>query len=132
MFDTYISQTEQVTREVTVKEYRAPTDESIKLLNEMQKKALDNIISQFSTSNNCLQMKCAVIEDYYDQAKVFICKFTLNGKDHRFDIKVHSWDVPTEQDLINKVYERTCAELAAEFMQPLFNEMKSLHYHGKF
>jgi len=131
MFDTYVNRTEQVTREVIVKEYRAPTDESVKLLNEMQKKALDNIVSQFSTSNNHLQMKCAVVENNYEQARLFISKFTLNGKSHRFDIKINSLDVQTEEDLITSVYERVCAELAKEFMQPLFNEMKSLYIHRK-
>ena len=131
MFDTYVNRTEQVTREVIVKEYRAPTDESVKLLNEMQKKALDNIVSQFSTTNNYLQMKCAVVENNYEEARLFISKFTLNGKSHRFDIKINSWDVQTEEDLITSVYERVCAELAKEFMQPLFNEMKSLYIHRK-
>lgn len=37
---------------VDVHEHRAPTDESIKLLNEMQEKILKNIVAQFKVDNN--------------------------------------------------------------------------------
>ena len=61
MFDTYVQRhtTEYVDRNITVKEYKAPTDESVKLLNEMTEKALNNIVKTFSTSNNTLQAKVA-------------------------------------------------------------------------
>lgn len=39
----------------TIKEVKAPTDESIRLLNEMQQKTLENIVAKISVKDNLIE-----------------------------------------------------------------------------
>lgn len=126
MFDTYVQRhtTEYVDRNITVKEYKAPTDESVKLLNEMTEKALNNILKTFSTSNNTLQAKVAVYQDHRMQVNEFMCKFTLNGKDHMLRVEINAYETPDMNSMIEKLYTKVCERLAQELMQPFFQELK--------
>lgn len=128
MFDTHIyeNKTQYVDRNVTVKEYRAPTDESVKLLNEMTDKALNNIVQNFNTSNNCLQMTGAVYMDERLQQKSFLLKFTLNGKDHKLRVDVDGWECLTQQQMVGKVYTKVCEKLTEELMKPLLDELNRI------
>lgn len=126
MFDTYVQRhtTEYVDRNITVKEYKAPTDESVKLLNEMTEKALNNIVKTFSTSNNTLQAKVAVYQDHRTQVNEFMCKFTLNGKDHMLRVEINAYETPDMNSMVEKLYTKVCEKLAQELMQPFFQELK--------
>lgn len=127
MFDTYVNRhtTEYVDRNITVKEYRALTDESIKLLNEMTDKALKNIVNTFSTTNNTLQLTAAVYEDFRHEKREFLCKFVLNGKSHTLQVGILTWEFNTPEAMIEELYKRICNELAMEMMQPLLQEMQN-------
>lgn len=46
--------TERVTENINIVENRAPTDESMRILNELNAKAKDNILMNISVSNNTL------------------------------------------------------------------------------
>jgi len=126
MFDTYVKRhtTEYVDRNITVKEYKAPTNESISLLNEMTEKALNNIVKTFSTSNNTLQAKVAVYQDHRLQVNEFLCKFTLNGKNHMLRIEINVYETPDMNSMVEKLYAKVCEKLAQELMQPFFQELK--------
>ena len=77
--DTYISY--DGPSKIDVTEKRAPTDESVKLLNEMQQKAFDNLISCIQLNDNELKdVKCWIFPDNLSwQEKMRIC-FKMNGK----------------------------------------------------
>lgn len=126
MFDTYVQRhtTEYVERNITVKEYKAPTDESVKLLNDMTEKALNNIVKTFSTSNNTLQAKVSVYQDHRLQVNEFMCKFTLNGKDHMLRVEINAYETPDMDSMVEKLYTKVCEKLAQELMQPFFQELK--------
>lgn len=125
MFDTYVQRhtTEYVDRNVTVKEYKAPTDESVKLLNEMTEKALNNIVKTFSTSNNTLQAKVAAYQDPRMGVNEFMCKFTLNGKHHMLRVEFSAYETPDINSMVEKLYTKVCEKLAQEVMQPFFQEL---------
>lgn len=125
MFDTYVSRniTERVTESVTVHEHRAPTDESIKLLNELSDKTLKNIIHSFSTSNNTLQTSWAVYVDQLQHKRIALCKFVLNGKEHGFQVDIPEWEVQSKEELVMRLYSKVTERLAEEMLKPLFEEM---------
>lgn len=54
----------------------------------------------------------------------YLCKFTLNGKAHQVVIDLDQWEGKTKHQQVEKLYERLCALLAADFMRPLLEEMK--------
>ncbi len=75
--------TQYVTKEINVTEKRAPTDESIRLLNEMQDKARKNIILTIPIENNILTGIAIMYQDTVVRDAVLLhIRFTLNGKDY--------------------------------------------------
>lgn len=125
MFDTYVHRhtTEYVDRNITVNEQRAPTDASVKLLNEMTEKALKNIVSNFSTTNNTLQTTVAVYEDYRNSDRQFLCKFVLNGKQNILQIDIPIYEYDTPEKMVQELYQQVYNKLAAEIMQPFLKEI---------
>ena len=56
MFDRYYNETKTqhvpYAKEVNIQEHRAPTDQSIHLMNEMHTKAMDNIVAHLKLSGS--------------------------------------------------------------------------------
>ena len=84
MFDTYISprpRTEYVTREVNITEKRAPTDESVKLLREMEQAADAKRIAAMklegNSFNGCIEVWQEPAQGYMIFARA---AFDINGK----------------------------------------------------
>lgn len=125
MFDTYVQRhtTEYVDRNITVNEHRAPTDESVKLLNEMTEKALKNIVNNFSTTNNTLQATVAVYEDYRNSSREFLCKFLLNDKENILRVDIPHYEYDTPEKMVQELYKQVCNKLALEIMQPFLKEL---------
>lgn len=70
----------------TIKEVKAPTDESIRLLNEFQEKALDNLISKVEVKNNIVEGTVMAFEMarttmVIQYEVMIICKFKINGQE---------------------------------------------------
>lgn len=126
MFDNYhlSAVTQRVTENVNVREYKAPTDESVKLLNEFTEKALENLVKSFSTSNNTLQTTWAFYDDNLRQERKFLCKFVLNNTTHRLTVDLPSHKFSRPEDMVKELYTEICNKLAQEIMLPLFEEMR--------
>jgi hypothetical protein len=75
------SDTQYHRHDVKVEEKKAPTDESIRLLNEMQEKAIDNIVSKIEVKDNLVEGQIYVIDMLRTTARNqfrIICKFKIN------------------------------------------------------
>lgn len=69
----------------TIKEIKAPTDESIALLNEMQQKTLDNLIAKVDVKNNLLEGTCYCFSNVITSMRLgftVIFKFKINDKEY--------------------------------------------------
>lgn len=70
----------------TIKEIKAPTDESIRLLNEFQERALDNLIAKVEVKDNLVSGTVVAFDMARTTASIqheimIICKFKLNGQE---------------------------------------------------
>lgn len=70
---------------VKVYEYKAPTDESVRLLNEMEEKARQNIIDQVEVKNTIIHAIAfattnRIVIDATDRVFIYI-KFKINGEE---------------------------------------------------
>ena len=89
MFDTYQVGPRSVSHhhDTNITEKRAPTDESVRLLREMEKAAEDSILERGRSENNDLHYRWHILQNPgFDDLKL-VAQFTLNGKDHRFDTR---------------------------------------------
>lgn len=80
---TYKDKYVYVNHRSTVNEHRAPTDESIKILNEMQEKAKDNIIKSIKIEENYLKaVGIYTQQDSINRDLSYCLRFILNGKEY--------------------------------------------------
>lgn len=101
MFNTTVFRTTEKHEHIhfpdTIKEVKAPTDESIRLLNEMQQKTVDNIMAKVEVKDNLLTGKCYLINlaamGYRDQFKM-IFKFSINGQEFDLEQIIERQDLP--------------------------------------
>lgn len=74
--------------EVTVNEHRAPTDESVRLLNEMEQAAKNNLLNSIVIKDNTLN---GVVFYFREDPMLvvgrfkYMAKFKLNGREFRFN-----------------------------------------------
>lgn len=71
-----------------IHEHRAPTDESIRLAEEMREKALERILSETRLESNELNAVWWHITDHMTRSHELRCKFDLNGTKHEFSVEL--------------------------------------------
>ena len=77
---TYVNNVESPSN-ITAHHHRAPTDESIRLANEYQEKALNNIIDRIKVDTNLVKGEIILYNDRFSFNQQAILKFNINGKD---------------------------------------------------
>ena len=113
-------------KKVTVHEHRAPTDESVKLLNEMQEKALRNIIATIKIEQNFL--KAAAIyfrDDVVKDRMTYHIRFELNGKEYRIEghIDNFEWSQEMSRLYMGLGHEAVFKALHKKFSEAVAHEM---------
>ena len=100
MFDKYdiTSGPSSMSASVNVQEHKAPTDDSIRLLNEMHEKARANLIKQYSIDDNVVKGNVY----YWNNPLTFEIEvdvyFTINGKEFHSTEKIRKNIIDTEYE----------------------------------
>lgn len=100
---------------VNVIEKRAPTDESVRLLREMEKEALNKIIKNIDLSNNQLYARLLVFEDPLNLNSKGKVLFSLNGKKH--ELNVEFGFLESKEDMIKMCYDELAKYVAREILR---------------
>jgi predicted metallo-beta-lactamase superfamily hydrolase len=121
--DTYLFQTiherSSGPSHVTVNENRAPTDDSIRIYQEMLEKAEKNITKLFKVDNN--NLKCTIAMNMYDSetyTQNLIAVMELNGVRKTAKQEILS----TEQETLNALMEEMAKVIAYEMLVPALDE----------
>jgi hypothetical protein len=85
------SRTEHVTR--TIIEKRAPTDESVRLLAEMEQAAEAKLISSVNVSNTAFECVVHSIKDYLSDGTMLRAVFRLNGEQCTAEYRHNNSDI---------------------------------------
>jgi hypothetical protein len=111
-------------RNVNIQEHRAPTDESVKLLNEMQEKALSNIIKSIRIDNNLLN---GVVVHHFEEICMgehkYTCLFSLNGVPFRVDLKVNPRSANSIEDMVSSFYTELSKKIAENIMKHVGSQL---------
>lgn len=67
-----------------IKEFKAPTDESIKILNDFQAKAMENLIAKVVLDNNLVEGVGMLFKDPTMDLYTLKTRFIINGKEFNF------------------------------------------------
>lgn len=104
-----------------VHEHRAATDESVRLLQEMQKSARDAVIMGGNIGND-LNGKWAIFTDCARLQVIYKCRFFLNGKDHSFEVTLNQ--ALSRDQLIRRLGDAVLKEVARCLCLQLVDEHK--------
>ncbi len=115
--------TPYITNNTTVKEERAPTDASIKLMMEMEEKATKNIVDRIIVDNNLLKGAIIICDDYLANAKKIYIKFKLNGEDYESIETVKLNITITKEEAITIMLEK----MSEAILEQLLKKMEGLY-----
>ena len=110
-----------INSKVKIDNHRAPTDESIKIYNEMLEKAEKNIIAQFKIPSNIVEGRVVVFKraDIFDTFSiVYQCMINGNDCSGRFDYEM-SQDGLKYMAVIQEVFDRVSKKIAAQLMNDI-------------
>jgi hypothetical protein len=107
MFDRYQINSAPSHTSVSVTEKRAPTEESVRLLREMEARAKDEVLQTIRLESNTFKGVLHKMEDYINGQTVYRVVFDFNGKRVTVTEPIEYWEtletfVPRLRDLIAK------------------------------
>lgn len=121
MFDSYTIErhaTEYVTQ--NIHEHRAPTDESVRLLKELENKAIDKLLHVVELKNNVFNATWFIGLDHISLYNKVYCIFKLNGLEYKIDFIVKrgiNFESITEQ-----VYGKLIEKMSEILTLDMFNK----------
>ena len=91
----YFNKHSSVDANIRVNEHRAPTDESVKLLNEMERKAQDNLVMKISDNRpNALHLEIFIFQKYATMDLLpkgtMALRVNINGKKYERSVALTS------------------------------------------
>jgi negative regulator of sigma E activity len=124
MFDSYYNHRHYTTSHATVTEKRAPTDESVRLLKEMEDAARKKITESTTVHNTEFVCK---LQKYYDlpmdQDKYAVI-YTLNGKQSRLDISVDCYKELSPEQTACLIRDKVAVDIANKMLMTAFADEK--------
>lgn len=111
-------------KSVDIHEHKAPTDESVKLLNEMHEKVMKNIMATYRVADNTLN--AAVIYLFqgtgFDRLDYRVI-FTFNGKEYLLDGEIPRTDfIPAHMYGSQRVYEAIARNLVVLIAEKVLHD----------
>lgn len=118
MFDKYLINENKQPNKVTIKEYKAPTTDSIKLLREMEQEAFNSIKKQFIVDTNILKGVVTYCHtNHFEQGLDCFYSFTLNNKEFHIKKQLkHNYIINKD---MRKILKNFCDVLGKTIAQEL-------------
>lgn len=122
MFDTINNpvRTEYVTKNVNVTEKKAPTDESVRLLMEMEEKVLQRFLGKMIVNDNSINLELASFFDITRFDKIVYYRLTINGKQYQDKVDLR---IPINGDSIDYIIQSVVDSIAKTIAIVLFNSI---------
>ena len=127
--------TKNVTSIVGITENKAPTDESIRLLNEFEEKVKKNILHKVNIKSNTLSGASVSVQNSpFGDSITNLVRFNLNGKDYYFEHDIDKFELIRTDgtsatiNMIVEIYRK----IVEEIIEKLFvdNVSEILRYVG--
>jgi hypothetical protein len=103
---------------VDITEKKAPTDESLKLLKEMEEKTLNRIVDRHLVNGNGLEIIGITLENHAWRDEVdYVYGFRLNGRLYSGKIQVGKATLYSKEEVIEKVYQNLSQVIASKLIE---------------
>lgn len=128
MFDrTIVHQApDHIRAEITVTEKRAPTDDSVRLLREMEAKAKEEVIKAVAINDNLFNGVIHTMFDALSYRTTVRLVYSMNGK--KLTTDYHIDDSRSSNDSIAGLIDAVARDIAVEILRkPISEAMKANH-----
>lgn len=102
---------------------RAPTDESVKLLREMETKAKDEVVKSLHVGNTIFECIVQQYLDNFNDQVVISAVFKLNGKRMRAEHRMYTREAQDKAKLAQGLRDEMAKIIATEVLLPAFSAM---------
>ncbi len=119
-----------VSYEKTVHEQRAPTNDSIKIYEEMKEKAFASTIDSFQIKNTTVDLAAAISRNmdsfgYSVYWRVILNDEKLEGEFHIDDFDPTTQDIATRRNnILRKIFKKISEQLAEKLTRQIFDQMQ--------
>ena len=124
MFDQANFLASQFPSHVTVNEKRAPTDESVRLLSEMQQAAENKVLKTTKLEANILNATVHSMKDTLNWHNQFRILLDLNG--NRIQVDAYTDPEKSVEDQMRTLYDAIAHRIAAEIMPKVFKDSRQM------
>lgn len=107
---------------VNIVENRAPTDESVRLLKEMEEEVKNNIIDSIRLTNNGFEGQVLVNQNYINGQLDILVVFKLNGKKIVTKFFINHFDVNHKDKWIPELINAVAKDISIEILSNVFNK----------
>ncbi len=114
-----------VTNRTFVHEKRAPTDESVRLLKEMEDAARSKIEQSIRLTDNAFSGLVSVWTDQMNRQLVVVVSYSLNGHRHKCTTHIDIDDAGAVK-VAGAVISNLAQQIAAEILSPAFGDNQGL------
>jgi hypothetical protein len=123
-----VERVEYVTRDVRITEQRAPTDESVRLLKELEEAARAKIYETFVLADNGFECRVAVDLDALTGDRIAVALFTLNGKKISSTVRIAGHEIRGDDPERNSklfclITDEMAKDIAHEILTPAYLAM---------
>jgi len=118
-----------VTHKYDVTVNRAPTDESVKLLMEMEKAAEKKLLASCQLNDNQFSASWVIFSEPWRLGKRCVCRYKLNGSEREFEISLPEEFIISRtgvQQLAIKIRDEITQRMAEDMTVDLFKKAKVL------
>jgi hypothetical protein len=128
MFDTHHHSHAPSRVNVTTAEHRAPTDDSVRLLTEMEEKVLKRILSRHTLQDNTFNAEWYIIQHNHIDDMELVCRFKLNGEEKKITLNLCRFDIRMQDPMVTvkKVCEAVQQEIAKILTVELFQKNREM------
>lgn len=113
------TRTEYVTR--NIHEHRAPTDESVRLLREMEQAARDSVEQSFNVGGNGFECVVTVNREFASNDIIARAVFSLNGKRMTAEGRVRGFEISDPTKLFQTLRDNVAQVIAGEVIEHSFS-----------
>lgn len=122
MFDRTVIHSAPTHKTVNINEHRAPTDDSVRLLREMEQKANENILKSTKVDNNLFTAVLHQMRDHLSDLDKYAVIFSINGKKIQVFHDAKTWD--KKEETLIAIRDTVAKEIANQILTGLFKGMK--------
>lgn len=111
--------------ETYVEEKRAPTDESVRLLKEMEAEAKQKIVDSITVNNTEFECNIQSYIDALNDETVYHVSYRMNGKRGLLKVPIKNWKRPSDIEVAVIVRDELAKDIASNMIDQVLRVAQS-------